>query len=62
MYYKLIHVQQFGSSSDVVLLRFYAFQRKEDGPEFTIWVSSYDKCPWISSPEITKYKNIGYLI
>jgi hypothetical protein len=31
MYYKLL--QQFRSSSDVVLLRYYEFQRKEDGPE-----------------------------
>jgi hypothetical protein len=46
----------------VVLLRYYELQGKEDDPEFTIWVSSYDKCPWISSPEITKYKNNGYLI
>lgn len=31
MYYKLL--QQFRSSSDVVLLRYYEFLRKEDGPE-----------------------------
>lgn len=33
MYYKLVHVQEFRSSSDVVLLLYYEFQRKEDGPE-----------------------------
>jgi hypothetical protein len=33
MYYKLVHVQQFRSSSDVAFLRYYGYQRKEDGPE-----------------------------
>jgi len=33
MYYKLVHVQQFTNSSEVVLLRYYEFQRKEDGSE-----------------------------
>jgi len=62
MYYKL--VQQFRSSSDVVLLRYYEFQRKDDGPNYYLPLKdapSYDKCPLMSS-EITKYKNSGNLI
>jgi hypothetical protein len=33
MYYRLAHVQQFRSSSHVVLQSYYEFQRKEDRPE-----------------------------
>lgn len=45
MYYKLVHVQQFRSSSDVVLLRYYEIQRKEDGPELLSAVKG-GTCIW----------------